>query len=496
MIKRLILVSAILFVILLVLSFPFREGYAGINNIFVLTDNQIAEVINYRLDSIEREINSTINLEETVANNLDWPQVQNNPQRTGYSPEIMGMNFSVVWTRPFQPEKMHPQVQAIVYDGKVFVGTEMGNMYALNAQTGAQVWKYNVGAPILNSVATGDGRVYFGPMDGAVYALNANSGGLIWKSSLSWRHGISSAPVLADGKIMLGGRDGIMYALNPVDGQVIWQYDVGAPILQTAAWDNSRLIFGAMDMHVYAINSADGTLAWKSEKVAGMAFKDYWPVIHQGIVYIRPMGMGGLGVSDQSGVIDPVAQQAVLDDYAANPNNYTLSLFRFNAATGIQEPPIIHYDYQTMNGTTSPPCVDRDGFLVIPAPFTSGFITGWGRVDPATRIIVDILYDGTEAGYGNRDENMNLTCSGNLIFAIHTQEYNAHYNGVFDLDVRQWSPISAGHTNRQMSTNTQGGGGNPASISDGLVYHISFHELIARSAEILDGSNSLQTEQD
>lgn len=412
----------------------------------------------------------------------DWPQVQRDPQHTGYTPETLGTNIERVWTRPFQPEKVNPQVQAIVYAGKVFVGTEMGNLYALDALTGVQRWVYDCGAPILNSVAAGYGKVFFGAMDGAVYALDANTGTLIWRAPLSWRHGFSTAPVLADGKIMLGGRDGIVYALNSLDGEVLWQYKVGSPILQTAAWDNGRLVFGAMDMHVYAINSADGSLAWKSEKLPGMAFKDYWPVIQQGMVYVRPMGTGGLGVSDQTKVIDLVAQQAVLDDYAANPEDYTLNLFRFNVGTGKLASPIIHYNYQTMNGATSPPCIDRDGYLVMPAPFTSGFLTGWGRVDPASRIMIDILYDGTDAGYGNRDENMNLTCSGNLIFAVHTQEGNAQYTGVFDLDNRLWTRISVGHTNGQMSTNTQGGGGNPVSIVNGMIFHISFHELIARTA--------------
>ena len=414
---------------------------------------------------------------------LDWPQVQRDPQRTGYAPEILGTNFQVAWTHPFQPEKVYPQVQAIVYEGKVFVGTEMGNMYALDAQTGTQEWVYSIGAPILNSVAAGDAKVFFGAMDGAVYALDASTGSLVWKSQLSQRLGFSTAPVYAESKVMLGGRNGIFYALDQNTGAVLWQYEVGAPILQTAAWNNGRAFFGTMDMYVYAINTADGSLAWQSEEIPGMAFKDYWPVVHQGMVYVRPMGMGDLGVQDQSFVTDPAAQRAVLADYEANPGNYTINMPRFYEPTGEQAPVVIHYDYQTMNGATAPPCVDRDGHLIIPAPFTSGYTTGWGRLDVGSRIVVDILYDGTGAGYGNPDENMNLTCTGNLVFAMHTQEYNAQYTGAFDLVNWTWTGIPAGHTNSQMSTNTQGGGGNPASISDGMIYHVSFHELIARVAQ-------------
>jgi outer membrane protein assembly factor BamB len=415
-----------------------------------------------------------------VDESTDWPQVQKNPQRTGYTSEVLGTNIQVAWTHPFQPEKVYPQVQAIVYEGKVFVGTEMGNLYAFDALSGTQAWKYPVGSPILNSVAAGNSKVYFGAMDGAVYGISSSSGSLIWKSPLSWRLGFSTAPVFIDNLVLIGGRNGIFYALNPETGSVTWQYDVGSPILQTAAWDNGRVYFGSMDMYLYSINTADGTLAWKSNKIPGIALKDYWPVIYQGLVYIRPMGQGGLGVSDDSKVIDPAAQQAVLNDYDANPENYTLNLLRFNEITGIMAPPIIHYNNQTMNGATSPPCVDRDGYLIMPAPL-GDYSYGWGRANPSTRILIDLLYDGTNAGYGNPDENMNLTCSGNLILAMHTEESNAQYTGAFNLDTHTWIHIYYGWTSGQMSTNTQGGGGNPASISNGMIYHITYHELVART---------------
>jgi len=88
---------------------------------------------------------------------LDWLQVQRDPQRTGYTPETLGTTFKVAWTYPFQPEKVYPQTQAIVYSGKVFVGTEMGNLYAVDAKSGTKAWTFKAGGPILNSVAAGDG---------------------------------------------------------------------------------------------------------------------------------------------------------------------------------------------------------------------------------------------------------------------------------------------------------------------------------------------------
>jgi outer membrane protein assembly factor BamB len=414
-----------------------------------------------------------------IATANDWPQVQNNPQRTGFTPETLGTNFRVAWTHPFQPERIYPQVQAVIYQGKVFVGTEMGNLYALNATTGAQAWRFQVGAPILASVAAGNGLVFFGAMDGAIYAVDASTGMQAWKTALSWRLGFSTAPLFADNKVMLGGRNGIFYALDPADGHVIWQYNAGAPIVQTAAWDNNRAFFGTMDMYVHAVNTVNGTPAWKSQRIPQMIFQDYWPVAYQGKVYIRAMGHGELASSDLS----DGAQSSALAAYGANPGNFRKSLFVFDEATGQEAPAVIHWDTQTMNGATTPPCVDRDGFLIMPVPQPNSYQSGWGRLNPAIRKIVESLSDGTGAGYGNNDENLNVTCAQNMILSMHTEEYNANYTGAYNLNTHQWVKIDPGWQSGQMSSNTQGGGGNPASISNGMIYHISYHELIARATQ-------------
>jgi len=384
----------------------------------------------------------------------DWPQVQRDPQRTGYTPEVLGTNFQVAWTHPFHPEKVFPQVQAIVYDGRVFVGTEMGNMYALDAQTGDQEWVYNVGAPILNSVATADGKVFFGAMDGAVYALDAHTGNLVWRSDLLWRHGFSTAPVFADNQVMLGSRNGAFYALDPDTGATLWQYDVGAPILQTAAYNNGRVFFGAMNMYVYALNTNNGSLAWQSAKINGMAFKDYWPVVHQGYVLVRSMGMtvGGAG----------------------------RSFYALDEHTGGETITLPQFDGKTMHGATTPPAVDRDGYLVVPIPKPDAYGACWGRLDLNTQQVVDTLEGG---GCGNEDENENVSCANNLIISLHREDNpGGGYNGVFDLANRTWTALSA-RIDWQPYENTQGGGANPVSISSGMFYHISLHYLIARTTD-------------
>ena len=458
----------------------------------------------------------TVNQDSSRAYVRDWPQVQRDPMRTGYSPEKLGHSFKVAWTHPFQPERVNPQVQAIVASDRVFVGTEMGNLYALDAKSGQVRWVYKVGSPIVSSVAVLGDTVFTSAMDGAVYAIGVSSGKLVWEKQLSDRLGISSAPLLADDKLFVGGRDGTFYALEPSSGAILWSFDAGAAILQTAAWSRGRVIFGAVDMRVYALSSTNGTLVWRSERLDGVALKDYWPVIWNGKVIVRTMGFGDIepgfpfewfGASSDWGWLSkygptiaagglvnvPDAMQAqneAMANYYTKPSGSDISLYILDETSGKQSFAVPQWTVQTMHGATTPPCIDRDGMLVVPVLFVR---SGWGRLDLQTQRLVDILYDhktrsgdpmqqnDTPAGMGNKDENLNVTCAKNMILAMHIQEGNANFTGWFDQNSRKWKLLEAGYTSGEMSSNTQGGGGNPASIAGGMVFHISYHELIART---------------
>ena len=54
----------------------------------------------------------------------------------------------------------------------VYVGSVDGNVYTLNASTGAKMWTYPTGDAIDSSPTVANGRVYVGSYDGKVYAFH------------------------------------------------------------------------------------------------------------------------------------------------------------------------------------------------------------------------------------------------------------------------------------------------------------------------------------
>lgn len=63
------------------------------------------------------------------------------------------------------------QFSPAVADGKVLVGSHDGALYALDAQSGRLVWRYQTGDGVQASPAAAQGRVFVGSFDGKVYAF-------------------------------------------------------------------------------------------------------------------------------------------------------------------------------------------------------------------------------------------------------------------------------------------------------------------------------------
>jgi outer membrane protein assembly factor BamB len=63
-----------------------------------------------------------------------------------------------------------------VAKGVVFVGSNDGNVYALNAATGTQLWSFTTGGSVGSSPAVANGAVYVGSNDGNLYAFDLAGG--------------------------------------------------------------------------------------------------------------------------------------------------------------------------------------------------------------------------------------------------------------------------------------------------------------------------------
>ena len=125
-----------------------------------------------------------------------------------------------------------------------------GRVSARNAQTGEQIWEYEAEDSVLTAVAYRNGFVYFGSRDGGVYALNATDGALGWKSNIG--HSVVSSPAVTEDSVYAGANNGVIYKIGIDDGHVVWQFDTdritgGEPIYSSPAIVNGKLYIGLKD---------------------------------------------------------------------------------------------------------------------------------------------------------------------------------------------------------------------------------------------------------
>lgn len=101
--------------------------------------------------------------------------------------------------------------QPTIVSGRVFVSSDNGYLYSLEAATGCIHWSFQAQGSMRNAVSVGPVKgqgsakyaVYFGDMKGNVYAVNADTGEQIWTTPADTHYTarITGAPKLYDGRL-------------------------------------------------------------------------------------------------------------------------------------------------------------------------------------------------------------------------------------------------------------------------------------------------------
>ena len=179
------------------------------------------------------------------------------------------------------------QSTAAVVDGVVYVGGGDGTVYALDALTGTEQWRVPTGSSVVSSPAVTDGMVYFGNWDGILFALDAGTGAERWSFDTgtvsAGQPSIEASPAVVDGVVYFGNYAGDVFALNADTGEEIWRGDAGDSVGATAAV-SAGFVYVIDDARgVIALDASSGTELWRYR--IGR-FGDSAPAVAGGTVYV------------------------------------------------------------------------------------------------------------------------------------------------------------------------------------------------------------------
>ncbi len=135
----------------------------------------------------------------------------------------------------------------IVNDGVMFVSTPYSQVMALDAASGALLWRYKRRLPegfsalhnTSRGVALYGDKVFFPALDAVLVALDAKTGKVAWEAKVEdWKTGyyMTMAPLIVKGKVLVGvaggefGVRGFVEAFDADTGKPAWKtYTIPAP---------------------------------------------------------------------------------------------------------------------------------------------------------------------------------------------------------------------------------------------------------------------------
>jgi alcohol dehydrogenase (cytochrome c) len=166
----------------------------------------------------------------------------------------------------------------VMYDGVLYFTTHL-TTYAIDATTCKKIWSYTHAAegPEMNAtnkgVAIAGGRLIRGTQDGFLFALDAKTGAVLWKRQVAdWSksEGIGAAPIVWNDIVYVGkagsdwGIRGAMMAFHVEDGSLAWSFDLipsaGAVGGDTWPSNEARSRGGGGAWVTYSLDRETGTL--------------------------------------------------------------------------------------------------------------------------------------------------------------------------------------------------------------------------------------------
>ncbi|HYF66993.1 MAG TPA: PQQ-binding-like beta-propeller repeat protein [Ohtaekwangia sp.] len=239
------------------------------------------------------------------------PMFQGTSGHSGYYSDTMPTSFgSPLWKLKTKGKIFSSPVMA---DDVLYVGSEDGFLYAINASTGTVKWKFKTRRAVHSTPSVYGNMVYFGSFDGHYYGVDIRTGKMKWRFKTGgekWQGGrgylglkpdtlmmddpweyFLSSPIVQeiDGipVVFFGSSDSHVYAVDALDGKLAWKFKTGDIVHTTPAFDDDNLYIGSWDTFMYALNKRTGKELWrfKTGDQIGMSGIQASPTVYEGKLY-------------------------------------------------------------------------------------------------------------------------------------------------------------------------------------------------------------------
>ncbi len=168
---------------------------------------------------------------------------------------------------------------AAVDGDKVYFATGYGQLVALDAKTGKELWRFHMGSPARSGPAVANGRIFVSTIDNQTHAVDASTGKRIWlHTGISESAGFvgAASPVIDGTTVLVGYSSGELFALRAESGRVLWS-DTLSGVIRTGqvsgmadirgrpAVDRGMAFVSTQSGRTVAIDIRSGARVWEQE---------------------------------------------------------------------------------------------------------------------------------------------------------------------------------------------------------------------------------------
>lgn len=211
--------------------------------------------------------------------NKAWPDAGGYPDHAMYH-LALGNDIQRVWSADAgDGDGRYGWVtaQPVVDDGRIFTLDASDVVRAFNTKTGDRLWRFNTQPKHVDAstfgggVAAGAKRVFVGTGYGQVIALDAATGKEIWRVSLNAP--VHGAPTYADGRVFVVTVQNELNVLAASDGRKLWSHN-GLPEPAELVGGASPAVYGDTVIvpyssgEIYALRVENGRQLWNDSLAA------------------------------------------------------------------------------------------------------------------------------------------------------------------------------------------------------------------------------------